>query len=67
MDDQLVAGCNIDNKKNKPVLANKAVTFNGDRYSGWAITIDKNSDVFSFLKKNMDNKINIAIAYAMES
>jgi len=68
MDDQLVASlCNIDLKKNKLVLANKTVTFNGDQDTGWSISIDKNSDVFSYLKKNIGNKVNLAVAYAMES
>jgi len=68
MDDQLVASfCNIDFKKNKLILANKAITFNGDQDAGWTITIDKNSDVFSFLKKNMSNKVYMAVAYAMQS
>ena len=59
--------CCIDWKKNKLMLAPAAVPFNGDQNAGWSLTIDQNSGVFAFLKKNMANKVYMAVAYAMKA
>jgi len=68
MDDNLVATfCCIDWKKNKLTIAAKTATFAGDATAGWTLSIDKNSDVFSFLKKNIANKVYMALSFAMRS
>lgn len=68
MDDNLVATfCCIDWKKTKLTIAPKTIPFVGDQTIGWTLSIDKDSDVFQFLKKNISNKIYITISYAMVS
>ncbi|PKN89332.1 MAG: toxin [Deltaproteobacteria bacterium HGW-Deltaproteobacteria-1] len=66
MDDSLVATFSaIDWKKNKLTVATKTVTFTGDHAGGWSLAIDKNADVFPFLKKNMSGKVYMTVSYAM--
>ncbi len=67
MDDALKAtfAC-IDWKKNRLTLAPQQIDFTGDEINGWSLTIDKDSPVFAFLKKNKMNKVYMAVVYAMK-
>jgi len=68
MDDVLKATFgSIDWKKNRLALAPQQVNFTGDEVNGWNLTIDKDSPVFAFLKKNKLNKVHMGIVYAMKS
>ncbi len=66
MDDGLKAtfAC-IDWKKNRLTLAPQQMDFTGDEINGWSLTIDKDSPVFAFLKKNKMNKVYMAVVYAV--
>jgi hypothetical protein len=66
MDDSIRATFTvIDWTKNKLTLAPGAVDFTGDAASGWHLTIDQNSPVFAFLKKNKAATVYMAVSYAM--
>jgi hypothetical protein len=68
MDDVLKATFgSIDWKKNRLTLAPQQVDFTGDEVNGWSLTIDKDSPVFAFLKKNKLNKVHMGVVYAMKS
>ena len=68
MDDVLKATFgSIDWKKNRLALAPQQVNFTGDEVNGWNLTIDKDSPVFAFLKKNKLNKVHMGVVYAMKS
>ena len=66
MSDTLVATFGvIDWSKNKLTIAPATVTLDGDVDNGWTLSVDQNSDVFAFLKKNRANKVYMAISYRM--
>ncbi len=66
MEDNLVVTfCCIDWKKNKLTIAPNTMNIDGDQTTGWTLSIDNNSEVFQFLKKNISNKVYITISYAM--
>jgi len=68
MDDNIIASfCCIDWKKNKLTIASKTATLAGDATAGWTLSIDNTSDIFPFLKKNMANKVYMAVSFAMKS
>ncbi|MGZ5134616.1 MAG: hypothetical protein ACXWCG_05685, partial [Flavitalea sp.] len=68
MDDLLKATFGaIDWKKNRLTLAPQKVDFAGNEIGGWTLTIDKDSPVFAFLKKNKSGKVYMAVLYAMKS
>jgi hypothetical protein len=55
----------IDWSKNKLTIAPATVALDGDAENGWTLSVDENSDVFGFLKKNGSNKVYMAISYMM--
>ncbi len=58
MDDAVLATfAVIDWKKNKLTIAPAAIALTGDAQTGWTLSVDHESDVFPFLKKNSGNKI----------
>jgi hypothetical protein len=57
----------IDWSKNKVALAPGAVTLAGDATAGWTLSIDHNSSVFAFLKKNKAATVYMAISYAAQA
>ncbi len=65
IDDTLTATfCCIDLKKKRLVLATKTIQFTGDETTGWQLTINNtNPEIFAFLKKNMANKVYMAVSY----
>jgi hypothetical protein len=66
MDDNITLSfCCIDWNKHKLSIAPKTVTVVRVPNAGWTLAIDKNSEVFPFLKKNMTNKVYIAVSYVM--
>jgi hypothetical protein len=66
IDDTLTCSfCCIDWNKHKLTIAPKTVAIVKDPVKGWVLSMDKNSDVFSFLKKNMANKVYMAVAYVV--
>lgn len=68
MNDNLaITFCCIDWKKNKLTIAPQSMPFSGDQAAGWKVNIDKDSEVFPFLKKNISGKVYITITYAMVS
>jgi hypothetical protein len=67
MSDTLVATFGvIDWSKNKLTIAPATVALTGDADTGWTLSVDENSPVFAFLKKNRANKMYMAISYMME-
>jgi len=66
MSDTLVATFGvIDWAKNKLTIAPATVTLDGDVDNGWTLSVDQDSAVFGFLKKNRANKVYMAISYMM--
>lgn len=66
MDDTLTCSfCCIDWTKHKLAIAPKTVAVVKDPDKGWVLSIDKTSDVFAFLKKNMANKVYMAVGYVI--
>jgi hypothetical protein len=66
MSDTLVATFGvIDWTKNKLTIAPATVALDGDVDNGWTLSVDQNSAVFPFLKKNRANKVYMAISYMM--
>jgi hypothetical protein len=66
MDDTITASfCCIDWNKHKLTIAPKSVDVLRTPNNGWAVSIDKNSEVFAFLKMNMTNKVYMAVAYVL--
>jgi hypothetical protein len=67
MDDAIVATfAVVDEAKRKLSLAPAAVAFDGDADDGWTLTIDDQSPVFPFLKKNMGGRVYMTVSYATE-
>ena len=67
MDDVLKATFgSINWKKNRLNLAPQQADFTGDEVNGWSLTIDKDSPVFAFLKKNKSNKVHMGVVNAMK-
>jgi hypothetical protein len=57
----------IDWKKQKLTIAPSATTpKSGSAEAGWSFSEDQSSTVFAFLKKNVANKVYVAISYAMK-
>jgi Tc toxin complex TcA C-terminal TcB-binding domain len=66
VDDTITASfCCIDWNKHKLTIAPKTVDVLRMPNNGWAVSLDKNSEVFAFLKKNMANKVYMAVAYVL--
>lgn len=66
MNGQVIASfCCIDWSSNKLNIAAKTVTLNQDANNNWVVSIDKTSDVFSFLKKNAANNVYMAVSFSI--
>jgi len=66
MDDKLTASfCCIDWNKHKLSIAPQTIDIIKDPNTGWTLSIDKNSTVFAFLKKNMANKVYMPVSYLL--
>lgn len=65
MEDSLTATfCCIDWTKKRLTLATKTIQFQGDEITGWNLLVNNtNAEIFSFLKKNIKNKIYLAVSY----
>ena len=65
MEDSLTATfCCIDWTKRRLTLATKTIQFQGDEINGWNLLVNNtNAEIFSFLKKNIKNKIYLAVSY----
>lgn len=64
MDDTITLSfCCIDWTKHKLSIAPKAVSVVRTPDEGWKAAIDKDSEVFAFLKKNMANKVYMVASY----
>ena len=68
MDDTLVATfAVIDWKKGRLTLGPATVTLDGDAAGGWTLDVVQASPIFAFLKKNLANKVYMAVSYAAAS
>jgi hypothetical protein len=68
MDDTLVATfAVIDWKKGRLTLGPATVTLDGDVAGGWTLDVVQASPIFAFLKKNLANKVYMAVSYAAAS
>jgi hypothetical protein len=57
----------IDWKKQKLTIAPSATTpRSGSAETSWSFSEDQSSAVFAFLKKNVANKVYVAISYSMK-
>ena len=66
MNTQVIASfCCIDFSSNKLNIAAKTITLAQDANNNWPVSIDNTSDVFSFLKKNAQNNVYMAVSYSI--
>ncbi|PSL45404.1 hypothetical protein CLV51_104106 [Chitinophaga niastensis] len=60
-----ISFCCIDWSKHKLIMATNTLSIIKDPITGWNISIDKNSNIFPFLKKNAGNNVYMAISYSL--